>query len=120
MNLKKTKFILSGLLAIALLITGCKDKQTSTPSFIINDSKIISWKANEDSYSVRLTDQAAKEIEILTTKNLNKPFSVYLDNFLVSTPVIRTPISSSTIVLFGNDAEMERIHQLLPKDKEKQ
>ena len=52
--------------------------------------------------SFRFDTSGAKKFGKVTTKNVNRPFAIVLDNKVISAPVIREPILGGTGIISGN------------------
>ncbi len=58
--------------------------------------------ANEASVVLHFNDEGKTIFADLTTKNVDRPFGIFLDEILISIPYIREPIPDGTAVISGN------------------
>lgn len=58
--------------------------------------------AGQPVVAFKLTDEGTKKFADLTTRLVNKPLAVFLDDQLVTAPVVNTPITDGSGVISGN------------------
>lgn len=89
-----------------------------TTRFIFSADKIASWKDIDQGFSIKLTKKAQQEFLELTRNNVNKPVEMYVETQLVSSPVIREPIGSGSMMLAVEPEMKTKILSLLPTPKQ--
>jgi preprotein translocase subunit SecD len=65
-------------------------------------SNSSSGGAGQPVVNFSLTDEGAKKFGDLTTRLINKPLAVFLDDQLVTAPIVQSPITTGTGVISGN------------------
>ncbi len=87
-------------------------------SYILNAENTASWRAVDQGFSIKLTDNAKREFFELTKNNINKPLALYVGDFLVTSPIIREPIGGGSLMLAIDEEMQSKLLSLLPADKE--
>ncbi len=57
---------------------------------------------NKPMVSIQFDDEGAKLFEELTTRNVAKPVAIYIDNNLISSPIVQEPIKGGRAQISGN------------------
>lgn len=64
-------------------------------------------QTNEPEVSLEFNDEGAKLFGEITTRNVSKPVAIFLDNYPLSIPTVREPITSGSAVITGNFSLVE-------------
>ncbi len=93
----------------------------STPKeaarFSFTGSNISSWRDVNMGLSIRLTESGKLELFEMTQQNVGKPMAMYVEDHLVSSPIVMEPIGSGSAMLAVDDEMKQKIIPLLPAKK---
>lgn len=89
-----------------------------TPNILIQDIKLVEAEINElgkNVIKIKFNDNGAKLFYEMTLSNLGKPIGIFLDNKIVSSPIVYEPIKNGVVMISGegNKNEVNKIVTLL-------